>query len=355
MDIQTPGTRQWDHPRSAVSALLLVRLGEERGVAPATLLHGSGLRLADLEDPAAEVTARQELAVVTRLVDAVSPSEGLGSEGLGLVAGTRYHLTAYGLWGFMLLSSPTPRSAVDVALRHVELTFAFARVEARPQGDEMQLVITAEDLPPGPRAERVRRFVVEREAAAIRTLVREAFSETFVPRRVTFALPAPSAAGRDRAADLFGVAPEWDAEETCLAFDAAALDAPMPQANAHAAAVALDQCRAALQRRRSRTGTSGQVRDLLVDRLADPPDADTVAAGLGMGVRTLQRRLAHEGTTFRALLDEVREQLAEELLVSGGLTVGEVAGRLGYVEVSSFSQAFRRWKGVGPRAFVRRA
>ena len=54
---------------------------------------------------------------------------------------------------------------------------------------------------------------------------------------------------------------------------------------------------------------------------------------------------------FRGLLDEIREQLAEELLITGGMSVAEVAQRLGYVEVSSFSQAFRRWKNVGPREF----
>jgi AraC-like DNA-binding protein len=136
-----------------------------------------------------------------------------------------------------------------------------------------------------------------------------------------------------------------------LAFDASALDQPMPQANEHAAAVALEQCRDILQRRRARSGTSGQVRDLLVARIADAPPAERAAAELGLSARTLQRRLADEGTSYRALLDEVREQLAEELLSTGGLTVGEVARRLGYVEVSSFSQAFRRWKGVSPRAF----
>jgi AraC-like DNA-binding protein len=55
--------------------------------------------------------------------------------------------------------------------------------------------------------------------------------------------------------------------------------------------------------------------------------------------------------SFRGLLDEIREQIAEELLVTGGLSVAEVAGRLGYLEVYSFSQAFRRWKGAGPRAY----
>lgn len=301
-----------------MSALLLTRLGEEHGVPASVTLRGTGLTLADLEDPATEVSAHQELDVITHLVEAVEDSSGLGSE-----AGARYHLTAYGLWGFMLLSSPTPRSAVDVALRYTDLTFAFAKVEAREQGDELQLVVTADDLP----AE-VRRFVVEREAAAIRTLVKEAFSATFAPRRET-----------------------WDGDTVVLAFDAAALDQPMPQANEHAAAVALEQCREILQRRQARSGTSGQVRDLLVARIADPPPAGRAAVELGLSARTLQRRLAAEGTSYRALLDEVRAQLAEELLASGGLTVGEVARRLGYVEVSSFSQAFRRWYGVSPRGF----
>lgn len=70
-----------------------------------------------------------------------------------------------------------------------------------------------------------------------------------------------------------------------------------------------------------------------------------------MSGRTLRKRLTAEGTSYRILLDEVREHLAEELLLAGGLPVEAIAHRLGYVEVSSFSQAFRRWKGVGPREF----
>lgn len=333
-----PAPRHWDHPRSAVSALLLTRLGEERGVPADVSLGGTGLQVGDLQDPAAEVSAQQELAVVANLVGALGDDAGLG-----LVAGTRYHLTAYGLWGFLLLSSPTPRSAIDVALRYADLTFAFARVEVRERDDELQLVVTADDLPPT-----VQRFMVEREIAAIRTLVREAFSASFSPQRATFAFPA----SRDDAARaVLDLDPSYDAPESLVAFGASMLDQPMPQANEHAAAVALEQCRDVLRRRRARVGTSGMVRDLLVGRLTDPPTADAVATELGLSARTLQRRLAEEGTSFRALLDEVREQLAQELLVTGGLTVGEVARRLGYVEVSSFSQAFRRWKGVGPRAY----
>ena len=54
-------------------------------------------------------------------------------------------------------------------------------------------------------------------------------------------------------------------------------------------------------------------------------------------------------------LDEVRQALAEELLATGGLTLEEIAERLGYGEVSNFIHAFKRWKGVAPRRFQRGA
>jgi AraC-like DNA-binding protein len=74
-----------------------------------------------------------------------------------------------------------------------------------------------------------------------------------------------------------------------------------------------------------------------------------------MSERTLRRRLAEEGTSLRALVDEVRATLAAEFLRSGSLTVAEIAHRLGYVEQSSFSQAFKRWHGVSPRAYAARS
>lgn len=326
---------RWDLPRTPVSALLLTRLGMERGLSEADALKGTRLQLEDLTDPSAEVSARQELAIVANLVDAFGEESGLGVE-----AGSRYHLTAYGLWGFMLISSPTPRHAVDVALRYVDLTFAFCHVSAREQDGELQFILDASPVPA-----RLRRFVLEREAAAIRTMQLEAFPEGLHPTRAAFAFRA----ARTAATDILGTDVEYDTAETLLAYDSSALDLAMPQGNEHAVAMAIDQCRDLLQRRLARTGLSGQVRDVLVARLNDPPDSDEVAASLHLSPRTFQRRLANEGTSFRSLLDEVREQLAEELLVTGGLPVTEVAHRLGYVEVSSFSQAFRRWKGIGPR------
>lgn len=330
---------QWDVPRSPTSALLMTQLAAEHGVDEATCLEGTRLRREQLATPGTEVNAKQELALIANLLDALGDPPGLGVE-----AGTRYHLTAYGIWGFALISSPTFRSAIDIGLRYVDLTFAFCRIEASRQVDRMQLVLDTPDIPAA-----LRRFVIERDAAAIRTMQRDLFAAPIPIREVRFAF-SPPADGLDRYVEVFGVVPDFDAGENVVGFDSALLDVPLPQANEHTAALAQAQCRDLLDRRLARGGLAGRVRDLLVGRIAHPPDADHVSAALHMSDRTLRHRLAAEGTSFRALLDEVRERLAEEMLLSG-LTVAEIAERLGYVEVSSFSQAFRRWKGVGPRAY----
>ncbi|MCT4980316.1 DUF1911 domain-containing protein [Pseudomonas aeruginosa] len=61
-----------------------------------------------------------------------------------------------------------------------------------------------------------------------------------------------------------------------------------------------------------------------------------------------------EGSSYRLLLDEVRQALAEELLATGAIRLEEIAERLGYGEVSNFIHAFRRWKGMTPRQYRQR-
>jgi AraC-like DNA-binding protein len=310
----------------------------ERGVPEDVALRGTRIRAEQLLNPDLEVSAKQELRVIANLLDALDDPAGLGLE-----AGARYHLTAYGIYGFALISSPSLRSAIEVGLRYLDLTFAFSRMRAREEDGQMQMVIDAPDAPV-----RLRRFLVERDAAAVQTIQRELFGAAIPLHRVSFACPAPDSV--DRYAEILGVIPDFDAEETVLGFDPTLLDVPLPQANPHTAVLAQAQCRDLLARQEARTGLAGEVRDLILASPSRPPDADQVAARLHLSPRTLRHRLAAEGTSFRALLEEVRERLAEELLL-GGLTVSEVSERLGYVELSSFSQAFRRWKGVGPREY----
>jgi len=78
-------------------------------------------------------------------------------------------------------------------------------------------------------------------------------------------------------------------------------------------------------------------------------DLAFVAQRLHLSTRTLQRKIAESGTSFRALRDETRFQLAQSMLTQGELAIGEIAYRLGYSEPAAFTHAFTRRFGRSPR------
>lgn len=330
--------------RSVASARLMSALGAERGLPVTQCLAGTGITEPMLADPGAEITAEQELLLVRNLLGHLGHGPGPGIE-----AGRRYHLTSYGIWGFGLVSSPSLRSATELGIRYLDLTFAFARIWLEEEGSEARLCLDAGHLD-----ESVRTFLLERDAAAIAVLQRELLGQALPLRRMTFPHPAPSDTTPYR--DHFGILPAFDALSTgtqvVTAFDAALLDQPLPQADVLTRRLCEDQCRQLLEKRRARTGVAGEVRSLLLQQPEDMPDMEQVSAVLNVTSRTLRRRLLGEGTAFRALVDEVRHALAEEMLCAGCFTVEQVADRLGYAEVASFIHAFRRWTGTTPGAFA---
>jgi AraC-like DNA-binding protein len=85
------------------------------------------------------------------------------------------------------------------------------------------------------------------------------------------------------------------------------------------------------------------------------PNLKSTARLVGLGRRTLQRRLALHGTTHRELLETARRRLAPVLLAMPESTVTQVAGALGYNGRKALCRAFRRWTGASPRELVPRS
>ena len=229
----------WDIPRTPASVGVLLGLAGERGVSPETCLAGSRLTVRGLQRPGAEVTARQELTVVTNLLEALDYPDDLGVE-----VGLRYRLATYGIFGFALISSPNLRSAIDVGLRYLDLTFASSTFGTRVVGDEFHFVLEAPGTP-----DRVRRFDIDRLATAISVIKRELSAE-LPPFGVRFTHPRP--ANLERYIAAFDTEPEFGAPENLLILPVGLLDNPLPQANAYNSAATQEQCRNLLEERRSR-------------------------------------------------------------------------------------------------------
>jgi AraC-like DNA-binding protein len=97
-----------------------------------------------------------------------------------------------------------------------------------------------------------------------------------------------------------------------------------------------------------------RVRDLLIAELPNgSPSKGDIARMLCMTERTLLRRLKDEGTTFADVVNQLREELAFQYLQRGGLTISEIAYRLGFSDEGTFSRAFKRWTGRRPSMVAR--
>lgn len=100
---------------------------------------------------------------------------------------------------------------------------------------------------------------------------------------------------------------------------------------------------------------SSSARTMLSSMLEDGvPTAAQLAEASGTSMRTLQRWLAEEGTSFSALLEQVRQAKALQRLAAGGTAVATVSAELGYARQSSLTRAMRRWTGAPPTRFRER-
>ncbi len=99
---------------------------------------------------------------------------------------------------------------------------------------------------------------------------------------------------------------------------------------------------------------SGRVRQALRRTLGTPQGNKTdIADLLGLHPRTLQRHLVDEGTSFDAIREEVRQEVALRYLRETRVPVGQLAGLLGFTEQSALARACRRWFGAPPTALRR--
>ena len=106
-----------------------------------------------------------------------------------------------------------------------------------------------------------------------------------------------------------------------------------------------------IERREASLTGQDRVRERVASILeGDVASQQTVAALLGLSVASLRRRLSEEGTSFRALCHTAKNDRAKFLLKQG-LSVPEVAERLGFSDFRSFTRAFKSWNETTPRSY----
>jgi len=194
--------------------------------------------------------------------------------------------------------------------------------------------------------EQVPLLIVDGAFATVVALARRGTGRPMVPRRVELTRrPAGEATLRRH----FGCDVHFDAPLDLLVLDERALAEPFVTHNEDLLEVMLPGLEAAVAEQEPTRTVADDVRMILGRGMhGERPTVEKIADEMRMSPRTLQRRLEAAGTTYQALLDEVRRQSARRLLANTNLDAGEVAFLLGFEELNSFTRAFHAWEGTTP-------
>lgn len=133
-----------------------------------------------------------------------------------------------------------------------------------------------------------------------------------------------------------------------IIFDAHFLDLPLVMSDASSMQLAVEQCERELVANGMTNRFVRQVRDIIYRPEHGFLSVEAVAEQLHMSERTLKRQLAHEGTTFSDILEDIRRQMAMRALEDSDTNIERIADELGYSDVANFNRAFKRWTGTTP-------
>lgn len=271
-----------------------------------------------------------------------------GHAELPLLVGTGFHLGTHGLFGHALMSCQTLRQAARILVRYnpvngdkgrVQVVFADASVVVS--------YFPAFSVPGAPN------FLTDLFFSAVSTALRELIGRQLETAQLELAY-TPSIP-EERYSDIVGIPTTYGHLANRLIGPSDVLDRPLPAAHISTADAYLRQCEKLLRRMEESHGYQSIVRRLLMTSRASLPNAAEIADRLNMSPRTLRRRLLDEGTSYQAIVNEVRSYLACEYLRDTDISVSEIGALLGFEDISNFRNAFKRWTGVSPRDYRRQA
>ncbi|MEJ2309275.1 MAG: AraC family transcriptional regulator [Gammaproteobacteria bacterium] len=319
----------------ASASRILWRTIRSHGIDPNKLFAEAGLDPAKINEPAARFPVDNARKAWSLALDAI------GDPCFGIAAGHSWLSTDLHALGYAFLSSTTLMTAINRVARYNEVVDEVITFNGAVEGD--YLVVSyqnaREDLPDIAPLEDAR-------WSTLLSMCRAAKAGAVYPAMVQLMhgeLPCLQAYRH-----YFGCEPEFDQPRSALWFELEKVNEPLPavnkelaKINEHALLDYLDQLH--------KEDLTRKVERAIAELLVDGEISDgKVAESLFISTRTLQRRLAEDGLTYKQLLENVRRTLAEEYIRDERLSLNEISYLLGFSEQSSFSRAFKRWTGTSP-------
>jgi AraC-like DNA-binding protein len=344
-----PVVSQTEHPvrpvgfaRAGVARGLARFLAAYRGVDVERLLRHAGITPELLEDPNGLLDFRLWVEL-GELAAAES-----GDPAIAATYANQLPWRDLGVFGHVILNSPTLGSALGNACRYFGLQQNVARASLEVRGAEARVTYRI-DHP----AISTHTQLSEGTLAMFARVCREGLQNpAWTPRAVMFAHGSPRSL--EAHTRIFRCPISFDQPVDMLVLSAADLREPMRGADPILLPILLQHADEALAKTSFGDDFSERVARHVISSLNEGEvTIEHIADRIGSSPRTIQRRLREHGLTFKELVARTRLSLSKRYLSDPALTLTEAAFLLGYSELSAFSRAFRRWTGRSAIEFRR--
>ncbi|MEA3303259.1 MAG: AraC family transcriptional regulator [Pseudomonadota bacterium] len=319
---------------SAPAVDLTLKIIASCGIDPHPLMRKFCIDPQKIADPNARFRYKQ--------IDALwSEAEALIDDPcFGLKSAIYWHPSHMGALGYAWLSSSSLRAGLQRFAKYMRILTEGATLGLEETNDTLSAVLhyKPESMQHPTRTDSAMALLV--------AMCRANYGDEFTPVSISLTHPAPDCSGKFF--ELFRCPINFDAADNRFTLTLESADKQLQGSNPLLSTLH-DQFMIDYLARLDDTSLQERVRAEIIQQLPDGNINDSsVAEALYMNVRTLQRRLQKEQTTFKSQVTSVRQELANHYIRDSSKGLAEISYLLGFSEMSSFSRAFKRWTGETP-------
>lgn len=269
---------------------------------------------------------------------------------LALTLSPIYPAQIYGAMGYAMMSVKDLREFFDFVHEFSSLTLTLLNVLVIKEQDTATLILSLDNINI---SKKLRDFFSDRDTASAFNVLSTILGDPRPARKIT--LVHDGHGHRERYFDFFGCDIVFNAPSNNIILQHNILDRPAPYRDSRAFGVCVEECRKQLALIENQDDIVGQVYQYILQLPGYLHHIDTIASRLNMTERTLRRRLNEKNTTYQALQQSARFEMAKDYLLNTQLRLSEVAELAGYSEPTNFTRAFKQWTdGISPKEYRRK-
>ncbi|MFT5814351.1 MAG: AraC-like DNA-binding protein [Psychroserpens sp.] len=312
----------------------------KNGVSLDRLLKGTDIESHQLNDPEYKVLKEQVITFYRNVL-------GLQIPGVNILLGDSIKLNDYGLYGCTLLCCKRLETALEFSTRYHNLvtkTVSMSLHNDHVDDKNGVSYFRFEDLLLTPD---LIEFNIELQCAIVLSLARECLdNKDFAFDELRFSFDKPKHHQLHQAHFRCPISYGQAHNEFVLTNDKLLLKPP--RSNPFAMPLLLDQCDMVLNSISTKNEFLIAINQWVAENMHKDIKSEDLASYLFITPRTLRRKMADQGTSFRYIVKELRCEAAKKLIKETQLTIEDIALSLGFNDTSNFRAAFKKWTGKTP-------